>query len=160
MLLPVRVKAGRVANQDVPVGHAAKPGELTLGQLPRGYDRPFPHFPEMMSKVTIPPVVMPERLAATDPFKQIPEAIGSGPFKYKADERVAGSLVVYERNAAYVPRPNGAVSGTAGPKVAHFDRIEWRIIQAPPTASASRSTPRAMSRSSPAARRSGRASRP
>jgi peptide/nickel transport system substrate-binding protein len=27
-----------------------------------------------------------------------------------------------------VPRPDGAPSGTSGPKVAHFDRVEWRII--------------------------------
>ena len=25
-------------------------------------------------------------------------------------------------------RGQGVASGTAGPKVAHFDRIEWRII--------------------------------
>ena len=99
--------------------------------------RAFPLLPDALAKT--PPSmcpIMPERLAQTDPNKQLTEMVGSGPFKYKADERVAGSLVVYERNAAYVPRPNGAVSGTAGPKVAHFDRIEWRIIQDPPTASA------------------------
>ena len=33
-----------------------------------------------------------------------------------------------ERNTKYVPRPDGAPDGTAGPKVAHFDRIEWQII--------------------------------
>jgi peptide/nickel transport system substrate-binding protein len=27
-----------------------------------------------------------------------------------------------------VPRPSGTPDGTAGPKVAHFERIEWRII--------------------------------
>jgi len=72
--------------------------------------------------------IMPEQLANTDPFKQVTESVGSGPYRYKADERVPGSRVVYERNTAYVPRPNGTADGTAGPKVAHFDRIEWRII--------------------------------
>ena len=36
---------------------------------------------------------------ATDPFKQVTEMVGSGPYRYKADERVPGALVVYERNA-------------------------------------------------------------
>ena len=39
--------------------------------------------------------IMPERLAATDPYKQVTEMVGSGPYRYKADERVAGSRVVY-----------------------------------------------------------------
>ena len=54
--------------------------------------------------------------------------VGSGPYRYKANERVPGSRVVYERFADYVPRPSGTPSGTAGPKVAHLDRVEWRII--------------------------------
>jgi peptide/nickel transport system substrate-binding protein len=81
-------------------------------------------------------VMMPERLAATDPFKQVPEMIGSGPFRFKADERVPGSLVVYERNAAYEPRPSGVPSFTAGPKIVHFDRIEWHVIPDAATAAA------------------------
>jgi peptide/nickel transport system substrate-binding protein len=80
--------------------------------------------------------MMPERLATTDPYKQITEMVGSGPYRYKADERVAGSLVVYERNTKYVPRPNGTADGTAGPKVAHIDRIEWHIILDPATVAA------------------------
>jgi peptide/nickel transport system substrate-binding protein len=90
---------------------------------------PFPLLPTALAKT--PPSmcpIMPERLAATDPYKQVTEMVGSGPYRYKADERVAGSLVVYERNAAYVPRPNGAPSGTAGPKIAYLERIEWHII--------------------------------
>src|SRR5208337_2637303 len=87
--------------------------------------RPFPLLPAALAKT--PPSmcpIMPERLATTDPYKQVTEMVGSGPYRYKADERVAGSLVVYERNTKYVPRPNG----TAGPKIAYIDRIEWRII--------------------------------
>jgi peptide/nickel transport system substrate-binding protein len=77
--------------------------------------------------------IMPERLAATDPYKQVTEMVGSGPYRYKADERVPGSLVVYERNQHYVPRPDGKPEGTAGPKIAHIERIEWRIIPDPAT---------------------------
>ena len=90
---------------------------------------PFPLLPDALGKT--PPSIcpmMPERLAATDPYKQVTEMVGSGPYKYIANERVPGSLVVYERNARYVPRPNGTSSGTAGPKIAYIDRIEWHII--------------------------------
>jgi len=99
--------------------------------------RPFPLLPDALAKT--PPSmcpIMPERLAQTDPFKQVTEMIGSGPYRYKADERVPGALVVYERNQAYVPRANGTPDGTAGPKVAHFDRIEWHIIPDAATVSA------------------------
>jgi peptide/nickel transport system substrate-binding protein len=74
------------------------------------------------------PVMMPERLARTDPYKQVTEMIGSGPYKLKADERVPGSLLVYERFADYKPRESGESDWTAGPKVTHFDRVEWHVI--------------------------------
>ncbi len=91
--------------------------------------RPFPLLPDALGKA--PPsvcVIMPERLAMTDPNSQVTEMVGSGPYRYKADERVPGARVIYERFADYVPRPTGTPSGTAGPKQAHFDRVEWRII--------------------------------
>ena len=96
--------------------------------------RPFPLLPDALGKT--PPSmcpIMPERLAVTDPYKQVTEMVGSGPYRYKADERVPGSLVVYERNTKYVPRPNGTPSGTAGPKNAYLDRIEWHILPDPTT---------------------------
>jgi peptide/nickel transport system substrate-binding protein len=73
-------------------------------------------------------VVMPERLALTDAFTQVTDPTGSGPFRFKPDERIAGARVVYERNPAYVPREGGEATGTAGPKIVHFDRIEWAIM--------------------------------
>jgi peptide/nickel transport system substrate-binding protein len=91
--------------------------------------RPFALLPDALGKA--PPsicAIMPERLAATDPQTQVTEMVGSGPYRYKQDERVPGSRVVYERFADYVPRPDGTPSGTAGPKQAHFERVEWRII--------------------------------
>ena len=54
--------------------------------------------------------------------------VGSGPFRFKADERVPGSLVVYERFERYRPRPSGTPDWTAGPKIVHLDRVEWHII--------------------------------
>jgi peptide/nickel transport system substrate-binding protein len=70
------------------------------------------------------PVIMPGRLAETDPFKPVPEIVGSGPFKFKADELVPGSKVVYVKNTDYVPR-NEPPSGFAGGKVVKVDRVEW-----------------------------------
>ena len=72
--------------------------------------------------------IMPERLASTDPYKQVTEMIGSGPYRCKADERVPGDHIVYERFAAYKPRTDGTPDMTAGQKIAHFDRVEWHII--------------------------------
>ncbi len=80
--------------------------------------------------------MMPERLAKTDPFTQITEVVGSGPFRFVPKERNAGHIVVYEKFADYVPRPSGTPNGTAGPKVVHFDRVEWRIIPDAGTAAA------------------------
>lgn len=99
--------------------------------------RPFPLLPAALGKPgSNVCVMMPERLALTDPFKQVTEMVGSGPFRFKADERNLGSLVVYERNTAYVPCPAGTPSFTAGPKVAHVDRVEWHVIPDAGTAAA------------------------
>ena len=72
--------------------------------------------------------IMPERLARTDAFTQVTEMVGSGPFRFKADERVVGARVVYERFADYAPRESGTTEWTAGPKRAFVDRIEWTVF--------------------------------
>ena len=79
--------------------------------------------------------IMPERLAKTDPFKQIEEIIGSGPYRFVQDEWIAGSRAVYSRFAEYRPRANPP-DFTAGGKVVHFDRVEWQIMPDPATAGA------------------------
>ncbi len=91
--------------------------------------RPFPLLPIALGKASVPVcAMMPERLANTDPFAQVPEMIGSGPFRFKADERVPGSRNVYTKFERYVPRGDGALSWTSGPKVVHFDRVEWTTM--------------------------------
>jgi peptide/nickel transport system substrate-binding protein len=80
--------------------------------------------------------MMPQHVAESDPFKPITETIGSGPFRFKADERVQGSLFVYERFAGYKPREDGESSFTAGPKIVHFDRVEWHVSPDPATKAA------------------------
>ncbi len=96
--------------------------------------RPFPLLPNALGKTGTPmPCIMPERLALTDPAKQVTEMVGSGPVRFKVDERVPGSRVVYERFDGYVPRVDGPASFTAGPKQVHFDRVEWLTISDPAT---------------------------
>src|SRR5208283_795062 len=80
--------------------------------------------------------IMPERLAVTDPYKQITEMVGSGPYRFKADERMQGAHFAWERFQAYRPRETGVPEWTSGPKVSHFERIEWHIIPDPATAAA------------------------
>jgi peptide/nickel transport system substrate-binding protein len=71
--------------------------------------------------------IMPKHIAETDPFKQITEVVGSGPFRFKADQWVHGAFFAYERFEQYKPREDGDVSFTAGPKIVHFDRFEWHV---------------------------------
>ena len=48
--------------------------------------KPFPLLFAALAQVSNSPAfIMPERLARTDPFQQVREAIGSGPFRFKAD---------------------------------------------------------------------------
>ncbi|MBR0663845.1 ABC transporter substrate-binding protein [Roseomonas hellenica] len=80
--------------------------------------------------------IMPQRLAETDPFRQVTEMVGSGPFRFLAEERVAGARTVYARFDRYQPRQDGIADFTAGPKRAHFDRIEWHVLPDTATAAA------------------------
>jgi peptide/nickel transport system substrate-binding protein len=90
--------------------------------------QPFPLLIEALAKPDAQiAFMMPERLANTDPFKGVTEMIGSGPFRFLKDEFVAGSSAAYAKNADYVPRQE-APDWTAGGKVVHFERIEWKII--------------------------------
>jgi peptide/nickel transport system substrate-binding protein len=89
---------------------------------------PFPLLIEAIAKVSsLAPFIMPERLAQTDPFQQITEMVGSGPFKFVKDEFQPGHMVVYVKNPDYVPRPE-PVSWASGGKVVKVDRVEWLYI--------------------------------
>jgi peptide/nickel transport system substrate-binding protein len=96
--------------------------------------KPFPLLPDALAEPYC--SIMPERLAKTDAFEQIKEAVGSGPFKFVASERIPGQRVVFEKNPDYAPRPNGKPSFSAGPKVAYVERVVWNFVQDPGTASA------------------------
>ncbi len=91
--------------------------------------KPFPHLPAALGGSSIMvPAIMPERLANTDPFRQVPEMVGSGPYRFLPAEFNAGERATYERFAEYVPCKGETLSYTAGPKVTHFDRVEWRTL--------------------------------
>ena len=89
--------------------------------------KPFPLLPHFLSKVQPQPVMMPERLAQTDPFKQVTEIVGCGPFRFVKDEYVSGAKAVFERFDKYTPRQE-APSYTAGGHKVNVDRVEWRVI--------------------------------
>jgi peptide/nickel transport system substrate-binding protein len=91
--------------------------------------KPFRHLPLALAGYSvIMPCIMPERLAMTDPYRVVPEMVGSGPYRFIPAEFNAGERATYERFADYAPRVDGTASYTSGPKVAHFDRVEWRSI--------------------------------
>lgn len=95
--------------------------------------KPFPLLAHFLSKVQPQPVIVPERLAATDPFKQLTEIVGCGPFRFLPDEFVSGSHAAFARFDNYVPRQEPASYDSGGHKV-FLDRVEWRIIPDPATA--------------------------
>ena len=72
------------------------------------------------------PFIMPKRVADTDPFKQIEDYIGSGPYVFKKDEFKPGDKAVYLKFAKYLPRKE-APSGTTGGKNVYVDRVEWNL---------------------------------
>ena len=75
-------------------------------------NKPFPLLPDALAKpAAYMPAMMPERLAQTAPMTQVGEMVGSGPFRYVANERVQGARNVYARFDGYKPRsrrPTGA----------------------------------------------------
>src|SRR6266404_3161736 len=93
--------------------------------------RPFPHLPEALAGPggTV-PVIMPERLASTSPYQPVKEIVGSGPYRLLADEHVSGARAAFARFEEYRPRDSGAPGFTSGPKVVHFERVEWLTLDA------------------------------
>ena len=76
------------------------------------------------------PFMMPKRVAETDPYKQIDDYTGSGPFIFKKDEWKPGEKIVYVKNTKYKPRAEPP-SMLAGGKVVKVDRVEWLAIADP-----------------------------
>ena len=97
-------------------------------------NKPFPKLLFALGKSNTPLlVIMPERIAKTDPFQQIKEYVGSGPFRFKRDEWMAGSKAVFERSPDYQPREEPS-DWLAGGKKVLLDRVEWITMPDPGTA--------------------------
>ena len=77
--------------------------------------------------------MMKKAQASTDPFTQVTEVIGSGPFKFVKEEYRPGAKIVYVKNPDYKPRAEPA-RNTSGGKVARVDRVEVINIADPQTA--------------------------
>jgi peptide/nickel transport system substrate-binding protein len=96
--------------------------------------KPYPKMLMALGKNSTPMCfIMPERIAATDPFKQIDAYIGSGPMKFAKGEWVPGAKAVFERFADYQPRQEPG-SWLAGGKRMLVDRVEWIVMPDPATA--------------------------
>ena len=96
--------------------------------------RPFPLLVAALAKPSpMPCFVFPERIAQTDPFKQVTDPVGSGPFRFLRDEWNPGSRAAWARFDAYRPAP-GPPDGIAGARVAKVDRIVWTVISDSATA--------------------------
>ncbi len=76
------------------------------------------------------PLMMPKRIADTDPAKQISEFVGSGPFIFKADEWKPGEKTVYVKNPDYKPRAEPA---SAWPAARSRRSIAWNGWPSPIT---------------------------
>ena len=99
-------------------------------------NQPYPKMLFALGKSSTPVLfIMPERIAATDPFKQISEYVGSGPMRFKRDEWVPGAKAIFERFDGYLPRSEKA-NWLSGGKRINFERIEWQIIPDSATAAA------------------------
>jgi peptide/nickel transport system substrate-binding protein len=90
--------------------------------------RPFSKMLLALGKNNAPcAFIMPERIAQTDPARQIAEQIGSGPMRFVRNEWVPGARAIFAKFDGYVPRDEPA-SWMAGGKRMLVDRIEWNII--------------------------------
>ena len=90
--------------------------------------RPFSALPAALGKYSSPCVIMPERLAKTDAFTAVTDPTGSGPYRFIASEHVPGARLGYAKFDGYVPRPDGLPQANTGPKIAHFEHVEWLIM--------------------------------
>ena len=97
--------------------------------------RPFPLLLDALAKPEGVPFIMPERFARTDAMTAVREMVGSGPYRFVANEYNSGSRMVYARFDRYAPRQE-LPDMTSGAKIAHFQRVVWNVIPDPATAAA------------------------
>jgi peptide/nickel transport system substrate-binding protein len=117
---------------------------VTIDEMAGGNDaaftirlkEPFPLLLEGLAKVSsLVPFMMPERTAKTDPYQQITDTVGSGPFKFLREEFEPGHKAVYVKNPDYVPRSEPP-DWASGGKVVKVERVEWLVVPEPSIAAA------------------------
>jgi peptide/nickel transport system substrate-binding protein len=98
--------------------------------------KPYPKMLLAFGKIGTPCCfIMPARVAASDPFRQITEYVGSGPMRFIKEEWTPGARASFEKFVDYVPREEPP-SWLAGGKRIASNRIEWVIIPDHATAAA------------------------
>jgi len=102
--------------------------------------KPYPKLLFALGKISTPCCfIMPARIAATDPFKQINEYVGSGPMRFARNEWVPGARAAFMKFEDYVPRQEES-SWLAGGKRIAADRIEWIVMSDATTGAAALQT--------------------
>ena len=101
-------------------------------------NKPFPFLAAALAKTQPTCPIMPARLC-NDPYKMAPECVGSGPFRWVADEFVSSVRMVMAKWDRYVPRQEKVEYGWGGYHV-KLDRVEWRIIPDAATAASALAT--------------------
>ncbi|MBR0684053.1 ABC transporter substrate-binding protein [Roseomonas eburnea] len=97
---------------------------------------PFgPMLDALAKPSSYPCFVYPQRFAEVDPARPFTEVVGSGPYRFVAEERLSGARAVYRRFEGYRPAP-AAPSLLGGAKLAHFERVEFHIMPDAGTAAA------------------------
>lgn len=90
--------------------------------------KPFGQVLELLAKPSpVPPFMMPKRLAETPKGEQVTEMVGSGPFRFVAEDYRPGDQAVYVKNTDYVPRTEPS-SWTAGGKIVNVDKVVWKAM--------------------------------
>lgn len=77
--------------------------------------------------------MMPKAVAQTPSGQAITSTVGSGPFKFNAEQYRPGVQAVFVKNTDYVPRSEPS-SGLAGAKVVNVDAVKWVTMPDPMTA--------------------------
>ncbi|MSP49821.1 MAG: ABC transporter substrate-binding protein [Alphaproteobacteria bacterium] len=85
---------------------------------------------EVLANSGTPLFIMREKDANVDPFQQVTDSIGSGPFIFNKDEWKPGAQWFYRKNPNYVGRSEPA-AGHGGNKTARTDRVVWTYLPDP-----------------------------
>ena len=110
------------------MAHVADLKATSDKQLVIRLSKPFGQVLELLAKPSpVPPFMMPKRLAETPSGQQVTEMVGSGPFRFVADQYRPGDQAVYVKNKDYAPRSE-PMSWTAGGKLVNVDKVVWKSM--------------------------------